>query len=62
MSVVAFVEVTHKMPDCGEWLKDNDVALLGVDNAVLQEAIRIKDLLEIVGDAYHSKGVERTTS
>jgi hypothetical protein len=57
MPRVAFEEVAHKTPECGEWLKGNDLELLEINNAILQEAMRIKGLLGIVGDSYHAKGV-----
>lgn len=57
MPSVAFEEVENKAPDCGEWLKDNNLEQLVISNAILQDAKRIKVLLGIVGDNYHSKGV-----
>lgn len=57
MPSVAFEEVQHKTPDCGEWLKDNDLEQLAISNAILQDAMRIKELLGIVDDNYHAKGV-----
>ena len=57
MPSVAFEEVQNKTPDCGEWLKDNDLEQLAISNVILQDAKRIKGLLGIVGDNYHSKGV-----
>jgi PIN domain. len=57
MSSVAFDEVSHIAPECGEWLKDNDLERLKVNNAIIQDALRIKGLLGIVDDSYHSKGV-----
>lgn len=54
---VAFEEVEHKAPDCGEWLKDNNLEQLPISNAILQDAKRIKGLLGIVGDNYHPNGV-----
>lgn len=57
MSSVAFDEVNHKAPDCGEWLKDHNLEKLAISNAILQEAKRIKGLLGVVGDKYHAKGV-----
>ena len=57
MPSVAFEEVQHKMPDCGEWLKDNNLEQLAISNAILQDAKRIKGLLGIVDDNYHAKGV-----
>ena len=57
MPSVAFEEVSHKMPECGEWLKDNNLERLEINNAVLQDAKRIKGLLGILDDNYHPKGV-----
>lgn len=52
MSSVAFDEVNHKTPDCGEWLKENNLEQLAISNAILQEAKRIKGLLGIANDKY----------
>lgn len=57
MPSVAFEEVQLKTPDCGEWLRDNNLEQLAISNAILQEAKRIKGLLGIVDDNYHPKGV-----
>ena len=57
MPSVAFDEVNHKTPDCGEWLKDNNLEQLAISNAIVQEAKRIKGLIGIVDDNYHAKGV-----
>lgn len=57
MPAVAFEEVAHKMPDCGDWLKDNNLEQLPMSNTILVDAMRIKELLGIVGDNYHAKGV-----
>lgn len=57
MPSVAFEEVENKTPDCGEWLKDNNLEKLAISNVILQDAKRIKGLLGIVGDNYHAKGV-----
>ena len=57
MPSVAFDEVAHKTPECAEWLKDHDIELLEISNAILQDAMRIKKLLGIVDDNYHAKGV-----
>lgn len=54
MPSVAFEEVTNKTPDCGEWLKDNDLERIEISNVVMQDALRIKLLLNIVGDNYRS--------
>lgn len=55
---VALDEVAHKAPECAEWLKACDIEVLDISNAILQDAMRIKNLLGIVGDKYHPKGVD----
>lgn len=57
MSSVAFEEVENKTPDCAIWLKEHNLSRLDMTNEILQEAIRIKELVGIVNDRYHSKGV-----
>ena len=57
MPSVAFDEVDDKTPECGQWLKNHHVVQLNISNAILQDAMRIKELLAIVGDIYHPKGV-----
>lgn len=54
---VAFEEVLHKAPDCGEWLKAQAIKRLAMSNMILKDALRIKDLLGIADDQYHPKGV-----
>jgi hypothetical protein len=54
MPSVAFEEVANKTPDCGKWLKDNDLEQIEISNAVVQDAMRIKLLLSIVGDKYRA--------
>lgn len=58
MSSVAFEEVGHKTPDCRDWLKENNLELLAISGAILQDAKRIKASLGVVGDNYHAKGVD----
>lgn len=58
MPSVAFDEVAHKSPECALWLKDRDLHVLDITNAILQDAMRIKELLGIVDDRYHAKGVD----
>lgn len=57
MPRVAFEEVKGKTPDCGAWLKANNLERLEISNAIIQDAVRIKGLLGIVEDNYHPKGV-----
>lgn len=57
MPKVAFQEVLDKTPECGEWLELNGLEQLEVNNVILQDAMRIKDLLGIVNDNYHANGV-----
>ena len=52
MPSVAFGEVVNKTPDCGKWLKDNELEQIEISNVVVQDAMRIKLLLGIVGDKY----------
>jgi hypothetical protein len=54
MPSVAFEEVANKTPDCGKWLKDNDLEQIEISNVVVQDAMRIKLLLGIVGDKYRA--------
>jgi len=55
---VAFDEVKHKAAECSTWLKEAKIELLEVNNVIVQEALRIRFLLGISGDAYHAKGVD----
>ncbi|MFA6041733.1 MAG: DUF4411 family protein [Methylophilus sp.] len=58
MSSVAFEEVSHKTPDCCEWLESVGLQRVQVSNDILKEALRIKALLGIVDEGYHPKGVD----
>jgi hypothetical protein len=57
MPSVAFDEVENKITECAKWLKDNDLKRLETTNAILQDAKRIKGLIGVVGDNYHTNGV-----
>ena len=57
MPSVAFEEVENKTPECADWLKDNDIERVEINNAILIEAMRIKKLVGIVDDKYHPHGV-----
>ena len=55
---VALDEIEHKLPDCATWLKNHKILRIDATNEVFQEAMRIKQMLEIQGDKYHAKGVD----
>lgn len=57
MPTVAFDEVVKNSPDCGDWLKQQDIDLIPIGNAILQSAMQIKTLIGIVNDNFHPKGV-----
>ena len=57
LSETADKEVWAKLPICGQWLKDQGLAVVVDTPATLLEASRIKTLLDIVGDGYHPNGV-----
>lgn len=58
MPKVAFEEVIIKLPECAEWLKEKNIIKLEITTPILQEALRIKKMIGIVGDNYHPKGVD----
>ena len=53
----ALDEVGKKTPECAEWLKGNGITVLPLTSEVLAESLRIKHLLGIEEDQYHTKGV-----
>jgi predicted nucleic acid-binding protein len=55
--IVAFEEVEHKTPECGDWLKKNNLVILPITNRITEHAIKIKNLLGIIGDSYRVNGV-----
>lgn len=55
--VVAFEEVDAKQPDCGKWLKEQEIKKLPTTAGTLATAVKIKGMVGIVGDKYHPKGV-----
>jgi hypothetical protein len=57
MPRVAFDEVVKKTPDCGDWLKENNLEQLEINNEIILAAMLIKELLRIVDDNYHAHGV-----
>jgi len=54
MSKIALDEVTQKTPECGKWLKDNNMKKHEITPDILVHAKSMKDLLEIEEDAYGS--------
>lgn len=52
MPLVAFDETAAKTPECGKWLKDEDISILHPDTAILRSAASLKALLEIDGNRY----------
>ncbi|MFV3334255.1 DUF4411 family protein [Pseudomonas sp. NY15437] len=52
MPDIAFEEVSHKAPDCGKWLEDNEIATIIPNTEILRCAAELKSLLGIVGDKY----------
>jgi hypothetical protein len=57
MAQVAFEEVQNKAPDCAKLLKNSSITRIRIDNDIVQESSRIKNLLGITDDDYHAKGV-----
>ena len=56
ISKIAFDEVSHKIPECGEWFKSNNIDIFPLTAVSLSTAQRIKMLLDIVEEKY-TKGV-----
>jgi len=54
MSEVAIEEVEHRTPECNDWLQKTNLQIIPVNETILQEAFRIKGLLEIEEDKYGS--------
>jgi len=55
-SKIAFDEINHKIPECGEWLKNNDVETYPLSTDAILQAQSIKVLLGIEEEEY-TKGV-----
>jgi len=56
ISKIALDEVSHKIPECGEWLKNNHIKVHPLTPRSLLTAQQIKTLLGIVEERY-TKGV-----
>ena len=52
MASIALAEVGHVAPECAHWLEENRLVTLPVTNTILQDALRIKNLLGVIGDKY----------
>lgn len=52
ISKVAFDEVSHKVPECGEWLKNNHIEAFPLTVDSLSIAQKIKTLLDIEEEKY----------
>jgi len=57
ISQIAYEEVDRKMPDCGQWLRENNIHRIQISNDILAIAFQIKQLLGIIDDNYHPDGV-----
>jgi len=56
ISKIAFEEVNHKIPACGEWLKINNIEIYNLTPTSLLKAKNIKESLNIIENKY-TKGV-----
>ena len=54
---IAFQEVKKKEPLCAEWFAEQKINRIEVSNKILQEALRIKNLLGIQNDKFNPAGV-----
>lgn len=55
---VALTEVKNKYEECANWLRNNGIKVIKNSNLILQEAKRIKGLLNINDENYHPNGVD----
>ncbi len=54
-----FEEVEKVSPDCHQWLKDKGIAVINVNNQVLQKAYNVSlTILEVRDDKYSSSGCD----
>ena len=54
ISATALDEVSHKIPECGEWLTNNNIEVYPLTATSLSTAQRIKILLGIVEEQYNN--------
>ncbi|ORU89885.1 MAG: hypothetical protein A6F71_02680 [Cycloclasticus sp. symbiont of Poecilosclerida sp. M] len=57
ISQTAFQEVRKINQECADWLDAEGINKIAVSNAILQEALRMQNLLGIDDDDYHPLGV-----
>ena len=58
ISSVAFEETKHKIPECVEWLQENQIIKISPNKDILEKALVIKNALGIHDDNYHPNGVD----
>lgn len=51
-SQIAYKEVNNKVPECGEWLKSNNVKIEPLSADIIYQGQTIKELLEIEEENY----------
>jgi len=57
ISEKALDEISRKIPECGQWLKDNNIEIYPLTAWALSTAQQIKTFLDIEEENYHAKGV-----
>lgn len=57
ISKKALEEVSHKIPECGQWLQEHNIQVFALTPSALQTAQSIKTSLGIEEEKYHAKGV-----
>ena len=50
-------EINRISPECGEWLKEQNIKIIPLSDMIVHEAMRIKEMLDISNDNYHNAGV-----
>lgn len=56
--IPALQEVDHVAPDCRQWLREKGVSPTPIDGTILSEAMNSKNLLGIVEQQFHPRGVD----
>ena len=47
----------QKLPDCADWMYDKEINRVSLSSEIIQSALHVKQLLGIVEEGYHAKGV-----